>query len=116
MDVKASGQPGHFLLTEFSSTNVPQLEISVCQTSSSFLRIDRDVIVTVRSVHLMERAHSVENLVLNPPNNLLLSAGGETGVAEGDGLGSSQFADIAPAIVSPTSLLGIFLGKAEQEI
>ena len=72
--------------------------------------------VAVRSVHLMERAHSVENLVLNPPNNLLLSAGGETGVAEGDGLGSSQFADIALAIVSPTSLLGIFGGETEQEM
>ena len=64
----------------------------------------------------MERANSVENLVQNPPNNLLLSAGGETGVAEGDGLGSSSFPIVAPAIVSPTSLLGIFLGETEQEI
>ena len=64
----------------------------------------------------MERAHSVENLVLNPPNNLLLSARGETGVAEGDGLGSSSFPIVAPAVVSPTWLLGIFLGETEQEI
>ena len=72
--------------------------------------------VAVRSVHLMERAHSVENLVQNSPNNLLLSARGETGVAEGDGLGSSHSADIAAAIVSPTSPLRIFGGETEQEM
>ena len=58
----------------------------------------------------------MKNLVLNPPNNLLLSAGGETGVAEGDGLGSSHSATLTAAIVSPTLLLGIFGGETEQEI
>ena len=69
--------------------------------------------VTVRSVHLMERPHSVENLVLDSTNDLLLSSRSETGVAQGDGLGSSLFAILAAAIVGPALSFGIFGGETE---
>ena len=76
------------------------------------------MIVTVRSVHLMERAHSVENLVLNPPNNLLLRARGETAVTpptQNDGLSSSHSPILTLALLEQAQLSagGMFGGEAE---
>ena len=59
----------------------------------------------------MERAHSVENFVLNPTNNLLLSAGGETIIAQYDGLGSSSSPIVAPAFVGLRTFGGILGGE-----
>ena len=66
----------------------------------------------------MERAHSVENLVLNPPNNLILSARGETAVtppAQYDGLSSSHSTILTLALLEQAQLSagGIFGGEAE---
>ena len=77
-----------------------------------------DVIVAVRSVHLMERPHSVENLVLNPPNNLILRARGETTVTtptQYDGLSSSNSAILTLALLEQAQLSagGMFGGEAE---
>ena len=63
----------------------------------------------------MERPHSVENLVLNSTNNLHLSSRGETGVTQGDGLGSSRSAILAAAVVGPSSSFGILGGETEEQ-
>ena len=60
--------------------------------------------VTVRSVHLMERAHSVENFVLNSPNNLLMRPRGETTVTQSDVLDTSFSANLAVAFASSFSV------------
>ena len=72
--------------------------------------------VSVRSVHLMERPYSVENFVNNPPNNRLLSSRGETGVSQGDGLGSSYSAILAAAVVGPAKSFGIFGGETKEKM
>ena len=96
---------------------VPQSEISVFEIFLSVnFWINFDVGVTVRSVHLMERTHSVENLVQNPSYDRLLRFLSETGVAQGDGLGSSHSAIVAAAIVGPTSSFGIFGGETEEKM
>ena len=65
----------------------------------------------------MERPHSVEYLVLNSSNDLLLRSSCETGVAQYDGLGSSSSAIIAAAIVGPTNPnRGIFGGEAAEKM
>ena len=63
-------------------TQVPQLEICVFEAVDFVLVwIKRDVGVTVRSVHFMERPHSVEYLVLDSTNDLLLRLFCETAAA-----------------------------------
>ena len=115
VDIVVGPQPRYFKLAVSAVSHVPPLEIFV---SEFFLYvnfwINRDVGVTVRSVHFMQRAHSVEYLVLNSTNDLLLRSSCETGVAQYDGLGSSSSAITAAAIVSPTRSGGIFLGEAER--
>ena len=58
----------------------------------------------------------MENLVLNPPNNLLLSATGETITAQYDGLGSSSSPDIAFAFVGLRACGGILGSETEQKM
>ena len=72
VDIVVGPQPRYFKLAVSAVSHVPPLEIFV---SEVFLfvnfSINRDVGVTVRSVHFMQRAHSVEYLVLNSTNDLL---------------------------------------------
>ena len=95
---------------------VPQLEIYVFKAHDFVLVwIKRDVGVTVRSVHFMQSPNSVENLVLNSSNDLLLSSSCETLCSQYDGLGSSNSAILAPAIVPRAIAIpyGIFGGETE---
>ena len=73
------------------------------------------MIVTVGSVHLVERAHSVENLVLNSTNNLILSSRSETTSTKGDGLDSSSSAILAGAFGCLPSVL-IQRGETGQKM
>ena len=61
--------------------------------------------VSVRSVHLMERPHGVEDLVLDSTNDLSLRLFSETTSTQGDGLSSSCSAILAVAQVSPESVV-----------
>ena len=93
---------------------VPQLEICVFEAVDFVLLwIKRDVGVTVRSVHFMQSPNSMENLVLNSSNDLLLSSSSDTLSSQYDGLGSSNSANLAPAIVHQALLCGIFEGETE---
>ena len=58
----------------------------------------------------------MENLVLDSTNDLLLSSRSETGVAQGDGLGSSHSAIVAAAVISSPSSFGIFGGETEEKM
>ena len=61
--------------------------------------------VSVRSVHLMERPHSVDNLMLDSTNDLSLRFLSETTATQGDGLDSSCSSILAVAPVSPNSVV-----------
>ena len=118
VDIVVGPQPRYFKLAVSAVSQVPPLEIFVSQVFL-FVNfwINRDVGVTVRSVHFMQRAHSVEYLVLNSTNDSILRFFSETGVAQYDGLGSSSSAIIAAAIVGPTNPnRGIFGGEAAEKM
>ena len=61
--------------------------------------------VSVRSVHLIQRPYSVENLMLDSTNNLSLRFLSETTATQGDGLDSPNSAKLAVAQVSPESVV-----------
>ena len=65
-------------------------------------------------VHFMERPHSVEDLMLDSPHNLLLRLPSETSPAQGDGLDPSHSAILAVAQVSRGSSL-IFGGETGEK-
>ena len=115
VDIVVGGQPRYFRLVMSAVSKVPQSEISEFEAFLSVnCWINCDVRVSVRSVHLMERPHGVEDLVLNSPDNLLLRHRSETGSAQGDRLDPSHSPILAVTQVSRGSSV-IFGGETGEK-